>query len=71
MILVYRVAARRAELPRRAARAASALLHTAALQVALGIATLLLVVPIALAAAHQAVAMLLFTVALYLVHSLR
>jgi len=58
-------------LPRRAAKAANALLHTAVLQVALGISTLLLVVPIVLAAAHQAVAMLLFTVALYLCHSLR
>ena len=40
-------------------------------QVALGIATLLLAVPVVLGAAHQAVAMLLFTVALYLVHALR
>jgi cytochrome c oxidase assembly protein subunit 15 len=37
-----------------------------ALQVALGIATLLLVVPVALAAAHQAGAMVVFTVALTL-----
>jgi cytochrome c oxidase assembly protein subunit 15 len=37
----------------------------------IGIATLLLVVPIPLAAAHQAVAMLLFTAALLLTHSLR
>jgi cytochrome c oxidase assembly protein subunit 15 len=43
----------------------------ATLQVALGIATILNGVPIALAAAHQAVAMLLLTAALYLVHSLR
>ena len=58
-------------LPRRARRAAHALLVTAGLQVALGISTLLLSVPIILATSHQAVAMLLFTVALYLVHSLR
>jgi cytochrome c oxidase assembly protein subunit 15 len=37
----------------------------------LGIATLLMAVPVILGATHQAVAMLLFTVALYLVHALR
>jgi len=58
-------------LPARAKKIVNALLHTGILQVALGIATLLLVVPIPLAAAHQAVAMLLFTVALFLTHSLR
>ena len=52
-------------------RGINALLHTGILQVALGIATLLLVVPISLAALHQGVAMLLFTVALFLTHSLR
>ena len=62
---------RKTGLPARAATAANALLHTAALQVALGIATLLLAVPIVLGAAHQGVAMLLFTVSLYLTHSLR
>jgi cytochrome c oxidase assembly protein subunit 15 len=70
-VSIYWYGARRATLPRRAAVASNALLHTVALQVALGIATLLLVVPVPLAAAHQAVAILLFTVALYLVHSLR
>ena len=49
----------------------NALLHTALLQVAIGITTLLLAVPVFLGALHQAVAMLLFTVALYLLHSLR
>jgi cytochrome c oxidase assembly protein subunit 15 len=49
----------------------NALLHTAVLQVALGISTLLLMVPLVLAAAHQAVAVLLFTVMLYLCHGLR
>ena len=47
------------------------LLHTALLQVALGITTLLLAVPVLLGVLHQAVAMLLFTVSLYIVHSLR
>jgi cytochrome c oxidase assembly protein subunit 15 len=41
------------------------------LQVALGIVTLLLVVPIPLAAAHQGVAMILFTVALFMCHALK
>jgi cytochrome c oxidase assembly protein subunit 15 len=55
----------------RARTASTALLVVATLQVALGIGTILNGVPIALAAAHQAVAMLLLTAALYLVHSLR
>ena len=42
-----------------------------ALQVALGITTLLLVVPLPLAAAHQAGAVLLFASALNLAHALR
>jgi cytochrome c oxidase assembly protein subunit 15 len=47
------------------------LLAAAAVQIALGIATLLLVVPAALAAAHQAGALVVFTVALAVNHSLR
>ena len=70
-IVVYWLHARKADLPTRARPAVNALLHTSVLQVALGIATLLLAVPVILGAAHQAVAMLLFTVALYLVHALR
>ena len=62
---------RNEQLPRRIRKGVNALLHTAVLQVALGISTLLLMVPIVLGATHQAVAMLLFTVALYLCHSLR
>jgi cytochrome c oxidase assembly protein subunit 15 len=46
------------------------LLGAACLQVALGISTLLLVVPIPLAAAHQAGAVLLFTAAVLLRHRL-
>ncbi|MCH8071877.1 MAG: COX15/CtaA family protein [Proteobacteria bacterium] len=71
LIIVYRVQIRKTDLPARLATGVNALLHTAVLQVALGIATLLLVVPVSLAAIHQAVAMLLFTVALYLCHGLR
>lgn len=70
-IVFYWLRARKADLPVRARPAANALLHTALLQVILGISTLLLSVPTVLAAAHQAVALLLFTVALFLVHSLR
>jgi len=70
-IVIYWFKARKADLPERARPAVNALLHTAVLQVALGISALLLAVPVVLGAAHQAVAMLLFTVALYLVHTLR
>ncbi len=61
----------RRDLPARARPARHALLATAAAQVALGILTLLYAVPTAPAAAHQAVALILLTIALYLVHSLR
>jgi heme a synthase len=71
LILTYWFTSRRADLPARIRKAVNALLHTAVLQVALGISTLLLFVPTVLAASHQAVAMLLFTVALYLCHGLR
>ncbi len=71
IIVIYWLRARRAALPPRARPAANALLLTAVLQVALGISTLLLSVPIVLAASHQAVAMLLFTIVLYMAHSLR
>lgn len=70
-IVIYWFRARKADLPKRARPAVNALLHTSVLQVALGITTLLLAVPVALGAAHQTVAMLLFTVALYLVQALR
>ncbi len=46
------------------------LLMMLAVQISLGIATLLLVVPVPLAAAHQAGAMLLFTAALWVNHKL-
>ena len=71
MIVVYWLRARKTDLPVRAAKATNALLHTGVLQVALGISTLIFSVPLVLAASHQAVAMLLFTVALTLLHSLR
>ena len=71
LVVVFWFRARKADVPARARPAINALLHTAVLQVALGITTLLMAVPVFLGASHQAVAMLLFTVALYLVHALR
>lgn len=71
VIVAYWWFARRLDLPRRIRSGMNALLHTAVLQVALGISTLLMMVPILLAAAHQAVALVLITVVLYLCHSLR
>jgi cytochrome c oxidase assembly protein subunit 15 len=71
LIVAYSVKLRKMKLPTRIRRGVTALFHTATLQVALGIFTLLLVVPTILAASHQAVAMLLFTIALYLCHGLR
>jgi len=55
----------------RARFACNALMLTLALQIMLGISTLLLVVPVALAAAHQAGALLLFANALWVSHELR
>jgi cytochrome c oxidase assembly protein subunit 15 len=71
MIIAFWIHVRKSVLPVRISKAVNALLHTAVLQVALGITTLLLVVPTFLAVTHQAVAMLLFTVALYISHGLR
>ncbi|MFQ6005404.1 MAG: COX15/CtaA family protein [Woeseia sp.] len=71
LIVAYWYGLRNEDMPARIRRGVHALLHTAIVQVALGISTLLLVVPIALAATHQAAAMLLFTISLYLCHGLR
>jgi heme a synthase len=43
----------------------------AAIQICLGISTLLLVVPVPLAAAHQAGAVMLLTLTVYALHALR
>ncbi len=58
-------------LPPRARAGGHVLLALLVLQIALGIATLLLVVPIPLAAAHQAGAVLVFAAALNVAHALR
>ena len=69
VILLWLVS-RRCELPGRARLALDLTLAMAVLQPGLGIATLLLAVPVALAAAHQAGALALFTLALVAVHEL-
>jgi len=61
----------RAELPARARLLTHFLLAALVLQIALGISTLLLAVPVALAAAHQAGALIVFTAALAVNHTLR
>ena len=70
-VVTFWFKARNAELPERTRPAVNALLHTVTLQVVLGVTTLLMAVPVLLGVAHQAVAMLLFTVSLYILHSLR
>src|SRR4030066_77434 len=55
----------------RAPFAMPALPAMLAVQIALGITTLVYVVPIPLAAAHQAGALVLFTIALFINHNLR
>ncbi|MDH4109403.1 MAG: COX15/CtaA family protein [Gammaproteobacteria bacterium] len=71
LVVAYWWRARAAEFELRVRKGIQALLHTGILQVVLGVSTLLLVVPIPLAAAHQGVAMILFTVALFVLHGLR
>ena len=61
---------RRGKAPPRAVRAAGALVVMLAAQVALGIATLVNVVPLPLAALHQAGAVVVFALALAVVHAL-
>jgi cytochrome c oxidase assembly protein subunit 15 len=59
----YAVAVVRARLCRRASRRAIALVHIVALQAVLGVATLVMVVPLALGLAHQFLAVVLLGVA--------
>lgn len=62
---VFWIKARRTDLPNRSRRAVNALAAIVAIQVALGISTLVLVVPVPLAAAHQAGAVIVFMTALW------
>ncbi len=59
------------DLPARARWGGHLLIAIVAVQIALGIATLLLIVPIPLAAAHQAGAVLVFAAALNVAHAMR
>jgi cytochrome c oxidase assembly protein subunit 15 len=70
-IMMVWAAGSRALMPRPSHAALHGLLAIALLQMALGVATLLLVVPVPLAAAHQAGAVLLLTAAINFRHSLR
>ena len=70
-VLLLWLLGRRGSLPHAARLALHALLAAAALQFALGVSTLLLVVPVPLAAAHQAGAVLLLTAAIVFRHTLR
>ena len=70
-VAVFWTKARSAGLPKRARIGVNALMHTLVLQIVLGISTLLMAVPVVLGAAHQAVALLLYTVALFTTHALR
>ena len=71
VIALFWVGLRRSALNPRATGAVNLLLAIVIVQFALGILTLLYSVPIILAATHQAVALLLFTAALNVAHSLR
>ena len=62
--------ARRANLPTRTRWGLHILLIILGIQITLGISTLLLYVPVPLAAAHQAGALALFTAALFVSHEL-
>jgi cytochrome c oxidase assembly protein subunit 15 len=65
---VFWIKSRRADLPAAGRRAVNALAAIVAIQVALGISTLLLVVPVPLAAAHQAGAVIVLMAALWTAH---
>jgi len=71
VIPAFWLTARKFSLPRQAQTPIHLLLVWLAVQVTLGITTLIYVVPVPLAAAHQGGALVLFTLALYAHHSLR
>ncbi len=70
-IIVFWWLSRRDTLPPRARTACNWLVVVASMQVGLGISTLLLVVPVALAAAHQAGAVVIFSVVLWAAFEMR
>jgi cytochrome c oxidase assembly protein subunit 15 len=70
-ILAFWWSTRRITAPKRLRRGLNLLPAALLLQVTLGISTLLLVVPTPLAAAHQAGALLLLTVSVFVLHQIR
>lgn len=70
-VIAYSLQALRANLPPAARTSINGLLAMALIQPSIGIATLLLVVPVWLGALHQAGAIILFTFALVTMHLLR
>lgn len=71
LIPAFWFAARRVTLPDAARRPLNLLFAMLGVQIALGISTLLLHVPVALGAAHQGGALVLFALALWSAHALR
>ena len=71
LVPVFWYKSRQLALPSSARLACNLLLIMLVIQICLGIATLLMVVPLPLAASHQAGAMLLFTAAIWVNHKLR
>ena len=71
LVPLFWLRSRSIDLLPRASAACTLLLFVLIAQVTLGISTLLLAVPLSLAVAHQAGALLLFTVALWSAHELR
>ncbi|PIK55480.1 putative cytochrome c oxidase assembly protein COX15-like [Apostichopus japonicus] len=65
------ILARRVPLPARASLAMNCMLGMVAVQITLGISTLLLYVPTSLAAAHQSGSLTLLSIALWFAHELR
>jgi cytochrome c oxidase assembly protein subunit 15 len=70
-VFLFWVSARGKPMPPRLTLGMHALLAVTVLQVTLGILTLVMRVPVHLAATHQAVAVLVFTAVLYLCHGFR
>ena len=68
-IILYWLKMRKLNLTKRIQNANNTLISITMLQFILGISTLIFYVPISLAAAHQATALILLTVALYLCHA--
>jgi cytochrome c oxidase assembly protein subunit 15 len=67
-VAAFWIGAKRARLVGRRRLAADVMAAVAAIQVGLGVSTLVLAVPVPLAAAHQAGAMVLFCASLWAVH---